>query len=147
MRYLAIDHGQKRTGLAVCDAGETMASPLEVIENSTVLIRKIKQALEDYRIQAIVIGLPFNMDGMEGPRAKEVRTFAARMQKDIDLPVHFFDERLSSYAAEQKLFDMELTRKKKKKRLDAIAAAEILQGFLDHKAAAKSPESDDPLAG
>lgn len=139
MRYLAIDHGQKRTGLALCDADETMAFPLVVVDNSNVLLRKLKEVVDEYRIQAIVMGLPFNMDGTEGPRAQEVKRFARQMQKEIDLPVHFFDERLSSFSAERKLGELELTRKKKKKRLDAVAAAEILQGFLDHKA---RPEHD-----
>lgn len=142
MRYLAIDHGQKRTGLAVCDAAETMAFPLVVIDNSNVLIRKIREAVDEYRIQAIVMGLPFNMDGTEGPRAKEVRQFTNRLKKEVDLPVHFFDERLSSFSAEQKLLDLDLTRKKKKKHLDAVAAADILQGFLDQKAA--PPPNDSP---
>ncbi len=135
MRYLAIDHGQKRTGLAVCDAAETLASPLEVVENAAGLIRRIKQAVEDYRIEALVVGLPLNMDGTEGPRTKEVKKFVRELRGEVRLPVHYFDERLSSFSAEKKMVDMELTRRKKKKRLDALAAAEILQAFLDHKAA------------
>ena len=70
MRYLAIDHGQKRTGIDVCDAAETLASPLEVVENAAGLIRRIKQAVEDYRIEALLVGLPLNMDVTEGPRTK-----------------------------------------------------------------------------
>lgn len=140
MKYLGIDHGQKRTGFAVCDAAETMAGPLAVVDNSNLLIRKTREFIEEYCIEAIVVGLPYNMDGSEGPRAKQVRAFVNQLKKEIHRPVFFFDERLSSFSAEQKLLGMDLTRKKKKKHLDAVAAAEILQGFLDHKNVPPPPD-------
>lgn len=132
MRYLAIDHGQKRTGLAVCDASETVVSPHSVIEtqNSGELLKRILSVIETEEIEAVIIGLPYNMDGSEGPRAKKVRTFAERLSENISIPVLFHDERLSSFGAEHLLAEAELTRKKKKKRLDAVAAAEILNAFL-----------------
>jgi putative holliday junction resolvase len=133
MRYLAIDHGQKRTGLAVCDASETVVSPHSVIEtaNSAVLLKRIVSVITDEEIEAVVVGLPFNMDGTEGSRAEKVREFAQALADTINIPVLFHDERLSSFEAENLAVDLELTRKKKKKRLDAIAAAQILNGFLD----------------
>lgn len=132
MRYLAIDHGQKRTGLAVCDASETVVSPHSVIQtqSSTELLKQVLKVIQQEGIESLVIGLPFNMNDTEGPRAKEVRTFAKMLSEAAQIPVIFFDERLSSFEAEQLMVEMELTRKKKKKRLDAIAAAEILKGFL-----------------
>ena len=135
MRYLAIDHGQKRTGLAVCDASETLVSPHSVIvtQNSAELLNRIISVLEEEGIEAVVIGLPFNMDDTEGPRAASVRDFAKLLSERISIPVLFHDERLSSFEAEQLIVEMELTRKKKKKRLDAIAAAEILKAFLAEK--------------
>ncbi len=133
MRYLAVDYGRKRTGLAVCDEGETMASPLAVVEGTAGLIERIKQTLTREKVDAIVIGLPLNMDGTEGPQAAEVRTFGRLLQKKLCISVEFFDERLSSFDAEDKLGAMELTRGKKKKRLDAIAAAAFLQAFLDSR--------------
>ena len=135
MRYLAIDHGQKRTGLAVSDASETLVSPHSVIEtqNEDELLKRIISVVDEEKIEAVVIGLPFNMDGSEGPRAKKVRAFAKLLADRLRIPILFHDERLSSFEAEQLMVGMELTRKKKKKRLDAIAAAEILKGFLDIK--------------
>ncbi len=133
MRYLAIDHGQKRTGLALCDAGEAVVSPLRALEGQTDLIGRIKEAVAEYQVEALVIGLPYNMDGTEGPRADEVRRFAGQLKAAVGLPIEFFDERLSSFEAQEKLAGRDLTRKGKKKRIDAIAAAAILQGFLDAK--------------
>jgi putative Holliday junction resolvase len=132
MRYLAIDLGQKRTGLAICDAGETIASPLCLITDQTSLISRVKKIAAEEEVGAVVIGLPLNMDGSEGAPVKNIRNFAKALAKEVDLPIHFQDERLTSFDAEQKLAG-EFTRKKKKKRLDAIAAASILQAFLDEK--------------
>lgn len=131
MRYLAIDYGLKRSGLAVCDADETLASPLVVLTGQGGLIEKIRQIITDQAVDAIVFGLPLNMDGTEGAQAKRVRDFAAELIKQIELPLFFQDERLSSFDAEKKLAALGITRKKKKKHLDAIAAAAILQAFLD----------------
>lgn len=135
MRYLAIDHGQKRTGLAISDASETIVSPHSIIEtqSSTELLRRIVAVVGEEQIEAVVIGLPYNMDGTEGPRAQKVKEFAQLLAARLTVPILFHDERLSSFGAEQLIISLELTRKKKKKRLDAIAAAEILKSFLDAK--------------
>lgn len=135
MRYLAIDHGQKRTGLAISDASETLVSPHAVIETSSPqeLIRRILETIKAENIEAIVIGLPFNMDNTEGPRAKTVRQFGSMLETQTECPVFFHDERLSSFEAEYLSEDLNLTRKKKKKRLDAIAAAAILRSFIEQK--------------
>ncbi|MCK4752658.1 MAG: Holliday junction resolvase RuvX [Planctomycetes bacterium] len=132
MRYLAIDYGNKRIGLAICDPDETIASPLTVIENKKPL-EQIARTIESEDVDAIVIGLPLNMDDSTGPQAKLTLKFAEQLRKNIDLPIHFQDERLTSFAADEKLASAELTTKKKKKLRDAIAAAEILQAFLDQK--------------
>jgi len=131
MRYLAIDYGLKRTGLAICDAAETMASPLCVLTGQGGLVDRIRRIIIDQGVEAIVFGLPLNMDGTEGPQAKLVRDFAAGLAGDIGLPVFFRDERLSSFEAEKKLAALGISRKKKRKHLDAIAAAAVLQAFLD----------------
>ncbi len=134
MRYLCIDYGQKRTGLAICDAGEMIASPLKVLTVAqSELIAGIADIINREKVEAVVLGLPLNMDGTAGHQVKRVKKFAAQMKECIDIPIHFQDERLSSFDAEGKLAGTELTRKKKKKRLDAIAAASILQSFLDAK--------------
>ncbi len=133
MRYLAIDYGEKRTGLAICDAGEVIASPLAVVFGQPELIPRILDVVKSESVEEIVIGLPLNMDGTEGPQVKRVKSFADRLKEHIDIPIHFYDERLSSFEAEKKLSGVDLTRKGKKKRLDAVAAAAILQSFLDEK--------------
>lgn len=135
MRYLAVDHGQKRTGLAISDASETLVSPHSVIETQSdiELLRRILAVIDEEKIDAVIFGLPFNMDDTEGPRAKQVRRFAQMLSDKIDISVLFQDERLSSFEAEGLMAGMELTRKKKKKRLDAIAAAAILRAFLEEK--------------
>ncbi len=133
MRYLAIDYGTKRTGLALCDPSETIVSPLTVIEGRENLVEKILKIITNENIEAIVFGLPLNMDGTTGPQAKMTTQFAEELKKRINIPVYFQDERLSSFVAEGKLAPAEFTRKKKAKRLDAIAAAHILETFLERK--------------
>ncbi len=134
MRYLGIDYGQKRTGLAICDGAETIASPLKVLTGRrSELFAGIAEIVKRENIEAIVLGLPLNMDGTAGPQVKCVQDFAEGIKEHVDVSIHFQDERLSSFDAEGKLSGAELTRKKKKARLDAVAAAFILQSFLDEK--------------
>lgn len=131
MRYLAIDYGTKRTGLAICDSGETIVSPLTVIEGQKELLKKIAKVVERENVEAIVLGLPLNMTGSESAQTKLVLKFAGQLKDHLDIPVHLQDERLSSFGAEEKLTPTNFTRGKKRKRLDAIAAAEILEAFLE----------------
>jgi putative holliday junction resolvase len=133
MRYLAIDYGTRRTGLAICDPSETIVSPLAVIEGQKNLAEKILEIIARENVEAIVLGLPLNMDGTAGSQAKMSTRFAEELKKRANIPVHFQDERLSSFAAEEKLAPADFTRKKKAKRLDAIAAAQILESFLEQK--------------
>jgi putative Holliday junction resolvase len=133
MRYLSIDYGAKRTGLAICDAGETIASPLAVLHGQKGLLEKIAQVVQAEGVQAIVLGLPLNMDDSQGPQVGIVLKFAEQLKKYVNVPIHFQDERLSSFGAEDKLASVEIPRAEKKKRLDAIAAAEILEAFLEQK--------------
>jgi len=133
MRYLAIDYGTKRTGLAICDAGETITSPLTVLQSREPVLKKIAQIVETENVGAVVVGLPLNMDGSEGPQTQLVLKFADRLQAHLRIPVYLQDERLSSFGAEEKLAPANLSRGDKKKRLDAVAAAEILEAFLEQK--------------
>ena len=135
MRYLAIDYGTKRTGLAICDRDETIVSPLAVIEGQKELLKKVTDVVEAENVEAIVLGLPLNMDDSRGFQARAVLQFAKQLEKRIDVPIHLQDERLSTFDAEEKIATAELTRGKKKKRLDAIAAAGILEAFLEQKKA------------
>ena len=133
MRYLAIDYGTRRTGLAICDPGETIVSPLTVLQSRESLPEKIAQIVETENVGAIVLGLPLNMDGSEGPQTQLVLKFADRLQSRFSIPIYLQDERLSSFGAEEKLARANLTRGKMKERLDAVAAAEILEAFLEQK--------------
>lgn len=131
MRYLAIDHGTKRTGVAICDPEERIASPLCVLYSRNDLMLQIAQIVQAERVEAIVVGLPTNMDDSEGPQAAMVKAFAEGLAAQVGVPVHLQDERLSSFAAEKKLETTGLSRARKRGFLDALAAAEILQDFLD----------------
>lgn len=133
MRYLCIDLGAKRTGLAVGDDVTRIASPLDVINTSADAerLRLIARAIDEHGPDALVLGLPLNMDGTEGPAAKGVRAFAGQLQQRFRLPVHFADERLSSAAADEQMARSGLTHKGKKQRRDALAAAHILHHFLN----------------
>ncbi len=134
MRFLAVDPGGKRTGLAVSDIGESMAFPYAVLlESGAELIGKIAEVVRNEKIGAIVVGLPLNMDGTESAGVKASRQLAAKLEKAAAVPVFLFDERLSSADADWKLNAMELTKDKKKQRQDALAAASFLQSFLDQR--------------
>ena len=144
MRYLAIDYGTKRTGLAICDRAETIASPLTVIEGQKELLKKIAEVVETERVEAVVLGLPLNMTGSESSQTKLVFRFAEQLKDYLHIPVHFQDERLSSFSAEEKLASAKFTKGKKRKRLDAVAAAEILEAFLEQKKPRNSAGADTP---
>jgi len=138
MRYLAIDYGQKRTGLAICDRDETIVSPLAVIEGRENLLKKLTEIVKSENVGAVILGLPLNMDDSAGPQCELVYQFAEQLKQHIDIGVHFQDERLSTFGAEGHLDAAGLTPKEKRKRLDAVAATEILQAFLDAKNTHKS---------
>lgn len=139
-RYLAIDLGDKRTGLAVGDGATGVVSPLTVIEAPigdpliTALLAAVQQQFSPHARFELVIGLPLNMDGTEGPRAALVRDFGARLAARLSPPrtLHFHDERLTSADAEWRLARSGRTHKEKKQVRDALAAAALLRDFLDH---------------
>jgi len=133
MRYLAIDYGEKRTGLAICDSAETLATPLAVTREQKGLLRKIADIVKNENVEAIVLGLPLSMDGSESSQTRRVLDFAEQLKQHLEIPVHLQDERLSSFSAERELALGKLTRGQKRKRLDAVAAAAILEAFLQAK--------------
>jgi putative Holliday junction resolvase len=133
MRYLAIDYGNRRTGLAICDAAETIATPLAVIDGQKNLMQKIEDVVQAEAISAVVVGLPLSMDDSESPQTKRVLSFVEQLKECLHMPVYLQDERLSSFSAERKVAGAKLTNEKKKKWLDAIAAATILEAFLAAK--------------
>ena len=135
MRFLAVDLGERRTGLAVGDDVTKIATPVAVIEsaNQDVHIRGIGLAVDEHDADALVVGLPMNMDGTEGGRANAARAVAKELGEQFGLVVHMVDERLSTYAADQQMSQSGLTHKAKKQRRDALAATAILQDFLDSR--------------
>ncbi len=138
MRYLSIDLGTKRTGVAVGDSETKFVSPVEVVaappptaaRPGETLIAAIMKLINDHCPDELVLGLPLNMDGSEGPAAADVRAFGALLQQRTALPVRYQDERLTSHAAEKKLDRTGRTHQQKKELRDALAAAEILEDFL-----------------
>jgi len=132
LRFLAIDLGDRRTGFATGDRETSFVQPLEVAEApfGPLLMSAILRVVERERPNAIVIGLPLNMDDTEGPAAARIRAFGSDVAARTSLPVHFQDERLTSHAAEHHLARSGKTRGQKKRIRDALAAAEILREFL-----------------
>jgi putative Holliday junction resolvase len=132
MRYLAIDLGDKRTGLATGDDETGLAGPLAVLElpRGEALLDAIDHAIREYLPGALVVGLPLNMDGTEGDRARISRTFGDEVARRTGLPVHYQDERLTSDAADRTLTGRGLSPRRKKKVQDALAAAEILRDYF-----------------
>ena len=146
MRTLAIDLGTRRVGLALSDEGARFATPLDVLEVSSPdqAVPAILTVIQKESIQRIVLGLPLNMDDTQGPAARATLRWGHRLATESKLPVIYVDERLSSFAAEQTLIERKragekLTRKSKRQRLDALAAASFLQAFLDGKLSPISP--------
>lgn len=129
----ALDLGTKTIGLAVSDAGLSFATPRTLIRRGkfTADVAALGRQLGRDRVGGVVIGLPVNMDGTEGPRVQATRAFARNMDRHLNLPFAFWDERLSTVAAERALIDQDVSRKKRADRVDSEAAAFILQGALD----------------
>jgi len=128
-----LDLGTKTIGISVSDAGHMIATPLETIKR-TKFQADAKRLLEitDHRqIGGLVLGLPRNMDGSEGPRAQATRAFARNLTRLTDLPITYWDERLSTVAAERALLEADTSRKRRAEVIDHVAAGVILQGLLD----------------
>jgi putative Holliday junction resolvase len=128
-----LDLGTKTIGIAISDRGFSFANPRPVLKRSkfTHDAQDLLRALRADDVGAIVIGLPVNMDGSEGPRVQATRAFVRNMEKLTDLPFIYWDERLSTVAAERALIGMDVSRQKRAERIDSAAAAFILQGALD----------------
>nr|WP_248277438.1 Holliday junction resolvase RuvX [Brasilonema octagenarum] len=154
VRYLAIDLGDKRTGLALGDPVTGIVSPIEVIETPLAanagaqLLADIVKRIESHlgRAEAeLVLGLPLNMDGSEGPQAKKIRAFGERLAAASKRTVRFHDERLTSVEADWSMSQSGMTHKQKKEKRDALAAAAILRDYFASLPGA-TPGSD-PSAG
>lgn len=135
-RLFGLDLGTRTIGIAVSDGILRFANPLQTIKRTkfTNDAEELSKLAEKQDVFALVMGLPLNMDGSEGPRAQATRAFVRNLKKHIELPVAYWDERLSTVAAERAMLDADLSRKKRAERIDAAAASFILQGALDRLA-------------
>ncbi|MEM9988595.1 MAG: Holliday junction resolvase RuvX [Pseudomonadota bacterium] len=130
---LGLDLGTKTIGVAVTSEGRSLATPVTTIKRQkfTKDVEQLLSLAEERHIVGLILGLPLNMDGSEGPRAQSARAFARNLARHTDLPVAFWDERLSTAAAERELIALDTSRKKRESLIDQMAATHILQGALD----------------
>ena len=130
---LSLDYGDSKIGIAISDANCSIALPSEVYSRNKTNkdLLYIKEFIEKNNTQAVLIGMPYNMDGSEGEKCETVKNFANKLLEFIDINIIFWDERLSPQAQERILIDKDLSRKKRKKVIDKLAASYFLQGFLD----------------
>jgi len=133
MRILALDPGSKRIGVAVSDETKTIAQPLEWIpaEPFAGFLVRLNQLIVEKEIDLVLIGLPRNMNGSYGPAAQKVEAFAAALRNAITVPIKLRDERLTSMQANKMLIQGNVRRDKRKEKVDKMAAALLLQSYLD----------------
>ena len=132
-RLLGLDLGTKTIGMALSDVSRSIATPYDTLRRTkfTEDAKTIRQVIESTQAGALVIGLPLNLDGSEGPRVQSTRAFVRNLGPLIDVPMLFWDERLSTAAVERHLIEVGASRKRRAKVIDRMAAAYILQGALD----------------
>lgn len=130
---IGLDLGEKTIGVAVTDSFLSVATPLETVwrKKFTQDAARLSEIIADRKIGGLVLGLPRNMDGSEGPRCQSTRAFARNFDRFGDIPITFWDERLSTVAAEKALLEADTTRKRRAEVIDHVAAGYILQGVLD----------------
>ena len=141
MRYLGLDLGSKTLGIAISDPSNTIASVLKTLrfsdEDYQSLIEPLKEIVNENKIKQIVLGYPLNMNGTVGMRAEICLNFKKMLEEQLDVSVVMEDERLTSVISNQILIQADLSRKKRKKKVDGLAAQIILQSYLDRKGGIK----------
>ena len=135
MKIMAVDYGDARTGLAVCDRTEFLASPIGTISerNFNVLVTKVAHMSREYEVGEIIVGLPLNMNGSFGPRAEKCKQFADALNELVDVPVNMWDERSTTVSAHNFLNETNTRGKKRKDVIDQVAATIILESYLDFR--------------
>ena len=130
---IGLDLGTKTIGVAISDSLRLTATPIETIKRVkfTADAARLMDMITERDIGGIILGLPRNMDGSEGPRCQSTRAFARNLSRICDLPIGFWDERLSTVAAEKALLEADTSRKRRAEVIDHVAASYILQGALD----------------
>jgi putative Holliday junction resolvase len=131
-KLAGLDVGSKTIGVAICDAGWHFAGPLETLRRAkfTQGLQALREVLVREQIAGIVVGLPLNMDGSDSPRTQSVRAFARNLAP-LDLPILLWDERWSTQAVERAMIEADVSRARRAEKVDALAAAHILQGAID----------------
>ena len=131
-----LDLGDKTIGIATSDLRRSVATPITIIRRVkfTVDAAELLRLAEERQVAGLILGLPLNMDGSEGPRVQSTRAFARNLEKVTPLPITFWDERLSTVAAERALLEADTSRKRRREVIDQVAAGYILQGALDRLA-------------
>ena len=131
-RLGGLDVGTKTVGLATCDAGWSFATPASVLKRTkfTADLEELKRFIATHGLKGLVLGLPLNMDGTDSPRTQSVRAFARNLAP-LELPLLLWDERWSTVAVERAMIDQDMSRAKRAEKVDAHAAAHILQGAID----------------
>lgn len=132
-RIMAIDYGAKRVGIALSDPFHTIASPHTVLENNAKLIKNLNEIIDEYFVGKIILGRPISLKGNETPTTKLIDDFYNIFKYKTDIEIEFVDERLSSKDAEEVLIMANVSRKKRKKVIDKLAAVIILQQYLAEK--------------
>ena len=132
MRIMSVDFGDARTGLAMCDITEFLASPVGVRKEKRFdfAVEKVAEAASEHGAEAVIVGLPLNMNGSEGPRAELCREFAAKLGEKISVPIRMWDERQTTVSAAGYLNETDTRGKKRKAIIDAVAAVIILDSYL-----------------
>lgn len=136
MRVMGLDYGRRRLGLSISDETALIARPLAPYQRTHSLasdIAHVARLTRSLDAHALVIGLPLHMNGSRGEMAREVESFAVRLEKVLSVPITLWDERLSSHEAERVLLEGDVKRKDRKRLRDGLAATLILQGYLDHQ--------------
>ncbi len=129
-RLLGIDHGEKHVGLSLCDLTWTIASPFKVLSKSE-LLQQFQKLITQENIVAVVIGWPVNMNGTVGPQCEKVEQFSEKLTKVCNIHFCAWDERLSTMAVHRTMIEADLSRKRQREVVDKMAAAYMLQGFLE----------------
>ncbi len=130
---LGLDLGEKTIGVAVCDPARMVATPVETIRRKkfTADAERLAELARERNVIGLILGLPLNMDGSEGPRAQSTRSFARNLPRVLPLPIAFWDERMSTMAMERDLIALDTSRAKRAEKIDEAAATFILQGAID----------------
>lgn len=152
MRILALDVGDKRIGVAISDATCTIAQPLTTLKKAKSskktqkddnFLSEVAEIIKKYEVKEVIVGLPYNLDGSLSKKAREILEFKDRLEAKSDVDIKTYDERYSSKIAESLMIDQDVSRKKRKTRIDRLAAQIILQDYLNYKN--NSPQQGENL--